>query len=105
MAVISKALQPGVILTSTAQPVFTAGVGTSIVSGGVLANQTSAAVTFTLQVQRSGGQAIDLVPQRVVQANGTDLLPEIRGLVLNAGDAILASGNSLALILNGYAMS
>jgi len=105
MAVVAKSLQPGITLTSSAVAVFTAGAGTTVVSAGVLSNPTTEAAAFTLQIQRSGGSALDLVPSRSIQANGTDLLPELGNLVLSSGDVLLASGNGLVCIFSGYAMS
>ena len=105
MSVVAKSLQPGTTLTATAATVFKAGAGTSVVTSGVLSNPTSAAVTFTFQIQRSGGAALAVVPQRSIQANGTDLLPELSSLVLTDGDVLLASGAGLVCILNGYALS
>jgi len=105
MAVVAKSLQPGITLTSTAATAFSAGAGSSVVSQGVLSNPTTEAVAFTVQIQRSGASALDVVPSRTIQPNGTDLLPELSSLVLNSGDVLLASGAGLVCILSGYAMS
>lgn len=105
MAVVAKSLQPGITLTTNATPVFTAGAGTSVVTSGVLSNPTAAAVAFTVLLQRSGGAALELIPSRTIQVNDTDLLPELGGLVLGNGDALLAVGDGLVCVLNGYALS
>ncbi|GBQ10345.1 hypothetical protein [Acetobacter cerevisiae] len=105
MAVIAKSLQSGTTLTSSKASVFTAGSGTYVVTSGVLSNPTTEAVAFTLQIKRSGGVALDLIPERSIQANGTDLLPELSSLVLTSGDQLLASGAGLVCVLNGYALS
>ncbi|KXV12564.1 hypothetical protein [Gluconobacter oxydans] len=105
MAVVAKSLQPGITLASSAGSVFTAGAGGTVVSQGVLSNPTTEAVAFTVQIQRSGASALDVVPSRTIQPNGTDLLPELSNLVLSSGDVLLASGAGLVCILSGYAMS
>lgn len=105
MSVVAKSLQPGTTLTASAASVLTAGAGTTVITSGVLSNPTAAAVSFTIQIQRSGGAALDVVPSRSIQANGTDLLPELSSLVLTNGDVLLASGAGLVCILNGYALS
>ncbi|GAJ29734.1 hypothetical protein [Acidomonas methanolica] len=106
MAVVAKNLQPGATLTADAASVVTAQTAvTTIVSNGVVSNPTNAAVTLTIQIQRSGGSALDLVPGRAVQAAGTDLLPELNGRVLAAGDEILASGAGLVLFVDGNTLS
>lgn len=105
MSVIAKSLQPGITLAEAAAPVFTAGAGTTVATNGVLSNPTTAAVSFTVQIQRSGGIVLDLVPSRSIQPNGTDLLPELASLVMGIGDVLLASGAGLVCVLNGYALS
>ncbi|WP_418610185.1 hypothetical protein [Gluconobacter cerinus] len=105
MSVIAKSLQPGLTLTASSVAVFTAGAGTTVVSSGVLSNPTTAAVTFSVQIQRSGDTALGLIPSRTIQPNETDLLPELGSFVLGNGDALLASGDGLVCVLNGYAMS
>ncbi|GBQ19498.1 hypothetical protein AA12717_0271 [Gluconacetobacter sacchari DSM 12717] len=105
MAVVAKNLQPGVMLTSSAVAVVTAGAGATVITNAVLSNPTAAAVDVTIQIQRSGGSALDVVPSRAIQANDTDLLPELTGRVLASGDQILASGAGLVCIVDGYALS
>lgn len=105
MAVVAKSLQPGITLTSSLASIFSSGAGTAVVSSGVLSNPTSASVSFKIQIQRSGGDALDLVPERSILANSTDLLPELGNLVLSNGDALLASGAGIVCVLNGYLMS
>lgn len=101
MAVVAKNLVSGVTLTDAAASVLTAQAGTTVIGNGVVANPTSNAVSVMIQIQRSGGSPVDLVPPRTVQANGTDLLPELSGRVLNTGDQILASGAGLILVVDG----
>ena len=105
MAVVAKSLQPGTTLTDALASVFTAGAGISVVTGGVLSNPTTVAVSFTVQIQRSGGTALDLIPKRSLQPNTTDLLPELSGLVMESGDTLLAEGAGIVCVLNGYALS
>lgn len=101
MAVVAKNLISGVTLTDAAASVLTAQAGTTVIGNGVVANPTSNAVSVMIQIQRSGGSPVDLVPSRTIQANGTDLLPELSGRVLNTGDQILASGAGLILVVDG----
>lgn len=105
MAVVAKNLQPGVTLTATAAPIVAGAAGTTVITSAVLSNPTTSAVNVTVQVQRSGGSALDLVPQRAVQPNGTDLLPELTGRVLASGDTILALGAGLVCVVDGYGLS
>lgn len=105
MAVIAKSLQPGTTLSAALAPIFSAGAGTSVATGGVMSNPTDAAVEFSIQIQRSGGAALGLIPKRSLQPNETDLLPELSGLVLNNGDQLFAVGTGLVCVLNGYALS
>jgi len=105
MPVVAKSLQPGVTLSATAASVITAEAGTTVISNGVLANPTSAAVSFSLQIQRSAGGSIALVPSRAIPANETDLLPELNGRILAEGDQVLASGAGLTLVIDGNQLS
>lgn len=104
MALVAQSLVKGVTLTGDSATVYTAGAGTTVVSGAVVANPTSAAVNLTVAIQRSGGSALSIVPGRAIAAGGTDLVPEL-ARVLAAGDVIQASGNGLNLIVDGYMLS
>ena len=104
MAVVAQSLVKGVTLTGDSSSVYTAGAGTTVVSGAVVANPTSAAISLTVSIQRSGGSALEIIPGRAIAAGGTDLAPEL-GRVLSAGDVIIASGNGLNLIVDGYMLS
>ncbi len=105
MAVIAQNLQPGITLSATSAPIVTAGAGTNVITSAVLTNPTAAAVSVTVQIKRAGGSALDLVPSRAIQPNGTDLLPELIGRVLGAGDQILALGAGLVCVVDGYSLS
>ncbi|MBS1072906.1 hypothetical protein JK222_14550 [Gluconobacter cerinus] len=104
MAVIAQSLVKGTPLTGDSSSVYTAGAGTIVVSGAVVANPTGAAVSLTVSIQRSGGSALEIIPARAIAAGGTDLLPEL-ARVLTAGDVIIASGNGLNLVVDGYMLS
>lgn len=105
MAVVAKSLQPGTTLSAALASIFSASAGTSVVTGGVMSNPTDAAVDFSIQIQRSGGTALDLIPKRSLQPNTTDLLPELSGLVMASGDTLLAEGAGIVCVLNGYVLS
>jgi len=105
MAVIATNLQPGLVLTASSATVVNAQAGTTLISNGVVSNPTGAAVSLTVQIQRSGGTTQALIPSRAVQANGTDLMPELSGRVLAAGDKILALGTGLVIVVDGNQLS
>lgn len=104
MAVVAQSLVKGTTLTGDSFSVYTAGAGTTVVSGAVVANPTGTAVSLTVSIQRSGGSALEIIPARAIAAGGTDLVPEL-ARVLTAGDVIIASGNGLNLIVDGYMLS
>ncbi|MFT9096500.1 MAG: hypothetical protein ABF459_15345 [Gluconobacter cerinus] len=104
MAVVAQSLVKGTTLTGDSSSVYTAGAGTTVVSGAVVANPTGAAVSLTVSIQRSGGSALEIIPARAIAAGGTDLVPEL-ARVLTAGDVIIASGNGLNLVVDGYMLS
>lgn len=105
MAVVAKNLQPGITLAASAAPIVTAGAGTTVITNAVVANPTATAVSLTIQIQRSGGSALDIVPPRAVQAAGTDLVPELTGRALGDGDVVLATGAGLVCVVDGYGLS
>ncbi|QDH15577.1 hypothetical protein E3E11_06615 [Oecophyllibacter saccharovorans] len=105
MAVTPLSLQPGMALQQDLQTVFTAPGGTTVVTSGVAANSADSITTLSVSVTRAGGQAVFLIPARQVATMGTDLLPELSGLVLNKGDVLSAGGAGLQLVLNGYSLS
>lgn len=105
MAATAQILQPGLILSTTSATVFTAPAGTTVISSASLANPGTAAAGFSIQIKRASGTLVQIVPQRSLQSNATDLLPELAGRVLYAGDTVLASGEGLHLILDGYGLS
>lgn len=105
MAVVAKNLQPGITLASSNVAVVTAGAGTTVITSAVLSNPTAGAVNVTVQIQRSGGSVLNVVPSRAIQPNGTDLLPELMGRVLAVGDEILALGAGLVCVVDGYGLS
>lgn len=99
MTISPAVLQPGVALPTTAGGVVTSPANTvAIIKRAVCANITGAAVTIALYRVPSGGAALLIVPNRAISANGTDLLPELTNMVLNAGDSIEAQASAAASI-------
>ncbi|GBQ72577.1 hypothetical protein AA103196_3100 [Ameyamaea chiangmaiensis NBRC 103196] len=104
MAVVAQNLVKGSTLTGDIATIYTAGAGTTVITSVVVANPTSAAVSLTISIQRSGGTTLAIVPARAIASDGTDLAPEL-ARVLTSGDAIQASGNGLNIIIDGYLLS
>ncbi|WP_029605516.1 hypothetical protein [Kozakia baliensis] len=104
MAVVAQNLVKGSTLTGDAAAVYTAGAGTTVVNSVVVSNPTNASVALTVEIQRNGGSALAIVPSRAIAANGTDLVPEL-ARILTQGDVILASGNGLNIVIDGYLLS
>ncbi len=99
MTISPAVLQPGVVLGTALASVVTAAANTqAVIKRAVCANPTGGAVTVTLSRIPSGGAALVIVPTRSIAANGTDLLPELTNMVLNAGDVIEASASAAASV-------
>ncbi|NVN44415.1 hypothetical protein HW537_10950 [Asaia siamensis] len=104
MAVVAQSLVKGTTLSSSLATIFTAGAGTTVASGAVVANPTGSAVSLSISIQRADGTTLALVPARAIAAAGTDLVPEL-ARVLNAGDVLQASGSGLIIVIDGYLLS
>ncbi len=60
-------------------------------------NESATALTFTIHVVQSGGSLADTniyLDAKTVGAGKSDFLPEIVGLILSAGDFIIAFGSA-----------
>ena len=106
MAVAFAVLQPGAVLGTSAAAVVTSAANTqSVIKRAVCSNVTAGAVTITVHRVPSSGAvsaATIIVPSRSISADGTDLLPELANMVLNAGDTIQALA-SAATSVNFFA--
>ncbi len=99
MALQFAALQPGVVLAATATPLYTVPTArTALVKQAVFTNASSAAVTITVNVARSGGGSLVLISQRSLAANSSFSSAELAGLVLLAGDAVTATASAAASV-------
>ena len=69
---------------------------TSVIVHANCTNESSSAATFTIHVVKSGGSLADTniyVDAKGVGGNRTDLISELVGMVLQAGDFIIAFGS------------
>ena len=106
MTVSASTLNPGTTLGSSDQVVVTAGTGTTVVTQALISNPSSAASSVTIKLLREGAtSSVTIVPGRAIGVSGTDILPELAGLVLNAGDVLSASGLGVVLVMSGYVVS
>ena len=101
MATTLAVLCPSTQLTASAATYVTAAASlkTVITRGRITNSDASVAYTFTLYRVASGGSATAaniLVNARSVPAGGSDLVPELNGMVLNAGDFIQALASTTA---------
>jgi hypothetical protein len=95
MATALTVLCPSTQITNAAATYITAAAAlkTVITRARVTNSDASVAYTFTLYRVPSGGSALAgniLVNARSVPVGGSDLVPELNGMVLNAGDTIQA---------------
>ena len=99
-----SALIPGTQLTATSDAIFTAS-GPCVVSMSSISNPTSAQVTLSATLTRSGGNALDIIPGKAIAALDTYQSPELNGLYMGEGDVITASGAGLIIVVSGYELS
>lgn len=94
MTVRAVRLVAGVQLTVAAVPYYAAPTGTtSVVKRGIFSNVTAAPVTITVNVVPSGGSAAltnQVINARTLAPFETYVSPELAGVVLDPGDAIVA---------------
>jgi len=106
MTVSLVSLQPGISVSSSGQTVATATVTPTVVTGAVINNNGSSAVSAWVSVLRSGASAsVPLVSSRTVSAASSQTVPELSGLVLSSGDKIQATGTGLNFVINGFTVS
>lgn len=95
-------LQPG--LSLTASPVIgVTGVAGSqtVIKRAVFTNITTVVATITAWRVPNSGTPVGtnaIIPTRNVAANGTDLAPELAGMVLDGGDTIQVQTGTAASI-------
>jgi hypothetical protein len=63
---------------------------TALVTFCVAVNESSSNSSFTVTVTPSGGSAATYIPDKAIPAGHSNLMPEILGLGLDAGDVINA---------------
>lgn len=107
MAVTTKVLCPATQLTGSAATIITGAANqkTVITKARFTNSDTGGAYTFTVYRVPSGGSASSaniLINARSIAANGSDLAPELTGMVLDAGDTIQALA-STTLKINAFA--
>lgn len=99
-------LQPGILLTGTADVLITAGANSqTIIKRAVFANTSTAAAMFSVLRQAAGSTPLAIIPPRSIAANSTDLAPELVNSVLNGGDELIANVGTVVAIdafLFGY---
>lgn len=105
MAVSNASIQPGVNLTATAQTVATGTGSTTTITTAIIANSTSAAVTLSVSVSRKDGGSFPVIVGRSVAASSSTIPAELASFTLSEGDTLAASGNGLAMIINGFIVS
>lgn len=101
-SVVPKVLQPGLVLTASPVVAVTGSANSqTVVKRAVFTNTTTVAVTVTaFRVINSGtvGVTNEIIPARSVAAGGTDLAPELAGMVLNGGDTIQCEAGTAAVV-------
>ncbi len=98
-AVLTKVTQLGTVAATMATG---APLGRSVVTRAVVSNVSTLASTFSIWIVPSGTTAVPtnlVIDNRTVAvAPATDLVPELAGAVLNAGDIIQASSGTAATL-------
>ena len=86
------------LATTPGSTIYTAPTGTTAqVVFANCTNESSSATTFTVHVVQSGGSLADTniyVDAKALGAGKSDLIPEIVGMWLSAGDFIIAFGSA-----------
>ncbi|MBS0994764.1 hypothetical protein [Gluconobacter cerinus] len=105
MAVTSSAIQPGINLSATSQTVATGSGSSTTITTAVVANSTAASIPLAVNVTRKAGGTFPVIVGRSIPANSSSIPPELAAFSLADGDTLTATGNGLALILNGFIVS
>lgn len=95
-------LQPGIQLATTDKIIVTGPANqATTIKRAIAVNITAGAVKITFnRVVAAGAPATtnQIIPARSIAAGATDLLPELAGMVLQAGDTIQALADTNAAI-------
>lgn len=91
-----------VVPLTVATPFITGAPGVqTTITRAFFTNITAGAVSIGVYRVPSGGSAVSgtiIIPARSIAANGTDLAPELAGMVLAPGDTIQCEATSAAAI-------
>lgn len=104
---INAVLNGGTQLTTSLVTLYTSSAKKTIVDKFTVTNTTGSAATFTLHRIPSGGTASNanmLIPARSVNGGAIDLVPELVGHSLEAGDflqALASAGATLTVMASG----
>lgn len=93
MAVIPTALQPGLVLSNTAQIIVSVASGKAVVKRAVFLNSTGLAAALTVYRVPAGGApatANVIISARSIAAAGSDLAPELANMVIAPGESLQA---------------
>jgi hypothetical protein len=80
----------------------------TIIKRAVFTNATAGAVTFAVSITPSGGAGLEIIYNRSLAANASDLAPELSNWVLNGGDtvqAVASAGASIHMFASGFVAS
>ena len=107
MTITNTVLQAGTVLPTAAAAIVTGGAGAvTVITRMVMANSTASAATVTVYRVPSAGTPgagnVIVSGRSIVAAPGTDLMPEIVGMVLGPGDTIQALAGTASAI-NAFA--
>ena len=98
MALQTAVLQGGVALSTGSTTLYTVPTAKSAwVKRAVFTNTTGASIAIAVAVSRAGGAGLAIISSQALAAGTAYVSPELSGLALNAGDAILASATAIGI--------
>lgn len=98
MALQTAVLQGGVALSTGSTTLYTVPVAKSAwVKRAVFTNTTGATIAIAVAVSRAGAPGLAIISSQALAAGTAYVSPELSGLALNAGDAILASATAIGI--------
>ena len=98
----TKNLFDGVLTGSLANTYVSPAGTTTVITSAVVCNTTGGVINLTLAtIARTAGAARTIIDNRPLADEFSDLVPEVRGEVLEPGGAIQGQGNGLTIVLRG----
>ena len=98
MSLQTAVLQGGVALTTGSNTIYTVPTGKSAwVKRAVFTNTTGATIAIAVAISRAGGFGMAIISSQALTAGSAYVSPELSGLAMNAGDAILASATAIGI--------